>query len=131
MATLDDLRAIAAGLPETVVNEEGQFGLAVPVKGKAKGFVWGWLERIHPKKARVVNNSVVAVVVPNLTAKEIILGSYDPSQVFTEPHYNNYPAVLVRLEAIDPSDLSELVIEAWRCKAPKALVDAYDARATN
>lgn len=128
MATLDDLRAIAAGLPEVTVSEEGQFGLSVPVKGKAKGFVWGWLERIHPKKARVVNNAVMAVVVPNLTAKEVILGSFDPGKVFTEPHYNNYPAVLVRLEAIEVHELADLVIEAWRCKAPKELVTVYDAK---
>lgn len=110
------------------MNDEEQFGLAVPVKGKPKGFVWAWRERVHPKKARVINPGVMAVVVPNLTAKEVILGSFDPSVVFTEPHYNNYPAVLVRLETIDVESLSELVIEAWRCKAPKALVDAYDAQ---
>ncbi|MGV3617412.1 MAG: hypothetical protein ACO1SV_18965 [Fimbriimonas sp.] len=129
MATLDDLRAIAATLPETIVAEGDRFGLAVPVKGKEKGFVWAWLERVHPKKARVVNNDVMAVVVPNLTAKDIILNAHDPNQIFTEPHYQGYPAVLVRLDRVDLDVLTDLVIEAWRCKAPKALVEAYDVAA--
>lgn len=127
MATHDDLRAIAAGLPETIVDDGERFGLAVPDKGKAKGFVWAWLERVDPKKARVINNEVMAIVVPGLAAKEVILAAHDPSVIFTEPHYNNYPAVLVRLANIDVPTLTDLVVEAWRCKAPKALVKAYDA----
>jgi hypothetical protein len=45
---------------------------------------------------------------------------------FTEPHYNGYPAILVRLAAIDPDELEELIVDAWRCMAPKATVAAYD-----
>lgn len=129
MVSLDDLRALAAGLPETVVSEDDRFALSVPVKGKLKGYVWAWLERVHPKKARVVNNGVMAVAVPGLSAKEVILNAHDPSQIFTEPHYNGYPAVLVRLENVDLDVLTDLVVEAWRCKAPRPLVEAYDARA--
>jgi hypothetical protein len=126
MATLDDLRALAVRLPETVVSEDERFALSVPVKGKLKGFVWAWMERVDPKKARVVNNGVMAVSVPGLSAKEVILGAHDPSVIFTEPHYNGYPAVLVRIAAIDVEELNDLVVDAWRCKAPKHLVKAYD-----
>jgi len=47
-------------------------------------------------------------------------------KLFTEPHYNGYPAVLVRLPLIDPVELEELIVDAWRCQAPRALVEAWE-----
>lgn len=124
MTTQDDIRRIAAGLPGAFEGGE-RFGFSVTNKGKAKGFLWSWLERIHPKKARVINDSVIAVSTRNLTEKEIILGS-DSEKFFTEPHYNGYPAVLVRLDAISPDELAPLIVEAWRCKAPRDLLRQFD-----
>lgn len=124
MATLDDVRRICSKLPGATEGE-GRFGFSVEVKGKAKGFVWSWAERIHPKQARVPNDGVLAVTVPGLDAKEVILGS-DSEKFFTEPHYNGFPAVLVRLEAISADELEDLIVEAWRCKAPKAAVKQFD-----
>ena len=46
---------------------------------------------------------------------------------FTTAHYDNYPAVLVRMEAVDREQLAELIEDAWRLQAPKKLVTAYDA----
>jgi hypothetical protein len=46
----------------------------------------------------------------------------DPEKFFTEPHYNGYPAVLVRLAAVDEPELRELLVDAWRIQAPKPLV---------
>ena len=37
------------------------------------------------------------------------------------PHYNGYPAVLVRLSTIDVGLIEDLLTDAWRCKAPKRL----------
>jgi len=45
----------------------------------------------------------------------------DSAKFFTEPHYNGFPAVLVRLPAIDTGELEELIIDAWRCQAPRDL----------
>jgi len=127
MATHDDVRRIAATLPGAFESSAAQFGFSVMVKGKAKGFLWGWMERIHPKKPRVVNNDVLAIVVPNLDIKEILL-NIDESKIFTEPHYNNYPAVLVHLANISAEELEPLVIDAWRTKASPDLVRQYDAQ---
>ncbi len=124
MATHDDVRKIASRLPGAVEGE-GRFGFGVEVKGKAKGFVWSWAERVEPKKARVTNDAVLAVRVPNLTAKELLIAS-DPDRFFTEPHYNGFPAVLVRLGAIAAEELDDLIVEAWRCKAPAALQQMLD-----
>ena len=50
-----------------------------------------------------------------------------PDVFFITPHYENYPAVLVRLDVIDPGQLAELIEDAWRLQAPKRVVAAFDA----
>jgi hypothetical protein len=49
-----------------------------------------------------------------------------PHAFFTTPHYDGAPYVLIRLEAVDPQELAELVEEAWRVRAPERLVAEYD-----
>jgi hypothetical protein len=119
MATQDDVRRIALSLPDTTESAD-HFGFGVLNKDKVKGFAWAWNERIEPKKPRVPNPEVLAVRVANLAEKEELLAA-DPEKFFTEPHYNGFPAVLVRLPAIDASELAELITDAWRCQAPSAL----------
>jgi hypothetical protein len=51
----------------------------------------------------------------------------EPDVFFITPHYDGYPAVLVRLEAVDPAQLAELIEDAWRVQAPKRVVAAFDA----
>ena len=70
---------------------------------------------------------VLGARVEHLGAKEALLQS-DPGVFFTTPHFDGYPAVLVRLERIDPEALEEVVVEAWLDRAPKRLVTAYLAR---
>jgi hypothetical protein len=117
MATQADVRRIALSFPET---EEGKdrFAFSVRNKDKLKGFVWVWMERITPKKPRVANAGVIAVRVPSLTDKDMLI-SAEPEKYFTEPHYNGFPAVLVRLPAVSLGQLEELIADAWRCLAPK------------
>ena len=126
MATEEDVRRIALALPE-VVELPDRLRFVVMNKGKEKGVVWSWLERIDPKKGRVENRSVVAIRVADLEEKELLLTA-DEGKFFTEPHYNGYPAVLVRLAAIGADELEGLIVEAWRCQAPKELVRHYEAQ---
>lgn len=49
-----------------------------------------------------------------------------PAAFFSTPHYDGHPYVLARLDAVDPVELAELVEEAWRLRAPKRLVAAWD-----
>jgi hypothetical protein len=44
-------------------------------------------------------------------------------------HYRDYPAVLVRLPAVRPELLAELLADSWARKAPKALVAKHRAGA--
>jgi hypothetical protein len=121
MATQDDVRRIALSLPETSEAED-HFGFSVRNKGKPKGFAWAWNERIEPEKPRVPRPDVLAVRVASQAEKAGLLAA-DPARFFTEPHYNGFPAVLVRLPAIDTGELEELIIDAWRCQAPRALAE--------
>lgn len=119
MATQQDVRRIALSLPETSEAAD-HFGFGVFNKGKLKGFAWSWNERIDPKQPRAPNPEVLAVRVASVAEKEELLAA-DPEKFFTEPHYNGFPAVLVRLPAIGVGELAELITDAWRCQAPRAL----------
>jgi hypothetical protein len=120
----DDVRRIALSLPATAEGED-HFAFSVLNGSKPKGFVWAWAERVHPKKPRVPNPGVVVVRVADEQDKQALLAT-DTSKFFTEPHYNGFPAVLVRLAAIEPDELEELVTDAWRCQAPPKLVKQFD-----
>jgi hypothetical protein len=50
---------------------------------------------------------------------------------FTTPHTDGYPAVLVRLAAIDVRELTELITDAWLAQAPKTLAKIFLANATS
>ncbi len=122
MATQADVRRIALALPGTEEAAD-RFAFSVTNKGKLKGFAWVWMERVTPKKPRVPNPGVVAVRVANLAQRDLLL-SAEPKKFFTEPHYNGFPAVLVRLEAVTVADLKVLIAEAWRCQAPREITSA-------
>jgi len=118
MATRDDVRRIALSLPEA--GEEGGFSFVVA----GKGFAWPWMERIHPKRPRVPHPEVMGVRVANELEKQSLL-ALDPEIFFTEPHYDGYPAVLVRLPAIDVGLLEKVLTDAWRSRAPRRLVQDF------
>jgi hypothetical protein len=110
---LNDLQRIALSLPGAI-QEEGRIAYSVLNKGKLKGFAWVWLERLEPKKARVPNLEVIAIRVRNAMEKETLIAEA-PAKFFTEPHYNGFPAVLVRLDAVDVGELEALLVNGWRC----------------
>jgi hypothetical protein len=124
VADWEDVRRIALALPET--SEETSRGLASwSVRGKA--FVW---ERpLRRSDLKVLGSSapsgpILGARVEHLVAKEALLAS-DPRVFFTTPHFDGYPAVLVRLRQITAQDLEEVIVEAWLTRAPKRLVQQY------
>ncbi len=115
MPTQADVRRIALSLPET---EEAPdvFAFSVRRGAAAKGFAWVWRERVAPKRPRVPNAGVLAVRVANVAQRDLMIAA-EPAKFFTEPHYNGFPAVLVRLDAVSLADLETLLAEGWRCQA--------------
>src|SRR5258708_3983219 len=126
MATRADVRRIALSLP-AAEEASDHFAFSVPRNGKLKGFVWVWMERVTPKKSRVPNPGVIAVRVANVGQRDLLI-SAEPAKFFTEPHYNGFPAVLVRLDAVSVADLKLLIAEAWRCQAPPELAEGKRRR---
>ena len=114
MATLGDVQRLALELPGVVED-----GPSYRVGGRL--FAWPWLERVHPRKARVANLDVYVVHVASEAVK-FELAATEPEIFFTEPHFNGYSAVMVRLEAVSVSRLRELLRASWRLRAPKELL---------
>jgi hypothetical protein len=124
MATWDDVRRIALGLPET--SEEVSWGHA-HWRVKGKGFVWERPLRRSDLEALgdgAPDGAILGARVEHLVAKEALLAD-NPDVSFTTPHFDGYPAVLVRLDEISVDDLEEVIVEAWLCRAPKRLAQAY------
>ena len=121
MATWDDVRRIALALPET--TERGSHDDLSAWRVRDKMFVWDRPLRKGDLAAlgdAAPDGPVLGARVPDLGAKEALLAD-DPEVYFTTPHFDGYPAVLVRLDRIDVDELTELVTEAWFARAPKRL----------
>ena len=72
------------------------------------------MEEAGRAEARCVEQlDVFAVRVADEEEKQVLIAS-DPEKFFTEPHYNGFPAVLIRLAAIENDELAELITDAWR-----------------
>jgi len=124
VATWDDVRRIALELPET---SEGVSRDLRTWRVKDKGFVWERPLRRADLEAlgdAAPDGPILGARVEHLVAKEALLAD-DPSVFFTTPHFDGYPAVLVRLERIGLEDLREVIVEAWLARAPKRLAEAY------
>lgn len=72
------------------------------------------------------NPDALVVRVIDLADREALLKGR-PDVFFSTPHYDGYPYVLVRLDAVDPAELAELIEDAWRLRAGKRAIAAYDA----
>ena len=124
MATFDDVRRIALGLPET---NEGRTRGNMFWRVRDKGFVW---ERPLRKTDLAAlgddapEGPILGVRVEHLGAKEALLAD-DPAVFFTIPHFDGYPAVLVLLDIIELDELEEVIVDAWLARAPKRLVQKY------
>jgi hypothetical protein len=125
MATWPDVKRIALSLPQTVEKSPRDFRI------KDKLLAWerplrksdlAALGKAAPKGA------ILGVWVPDLDAKDAWLAAR-PDVFFTTPHFDGYPAVLVRLAKIDAKLLRALLTEAWLARAPKALVAEFRGRA--
>jgi len=125
VATWDDVRRIALSLPET--DERISRDLRQWVV-KDKGFVWERPLRRSDLEALgddAPDGPILGVRVEHLGAKEALLRSDENDVFFTTPHFDGYPAVLAQLDRISVEELEEVIVEAWLCRAPKRLAQAY------
>jgi len=124
VASWDDVRRVALALPETS-EDRSRGNLVWLVKDKL--FVWERPLRrsdLHALGDAAPEGPILAARVEHLGAKEALLAD-DSGVFFTTPHFDGYPAILVKLDAICAEDLEETIVEAWLARAPKRLAKAY------
>ena len=120
MADWEDVRRAAMALPE--VSDGSSYGSRAWTVRK-KGFVWERPLRrgdIDALGAAAPDGPVLAARVADVGVKEALIADA-PEVFFTTPHFDGYPAVLIRLDRIPLPELAEVVTEAWRTRAPKRL----------
>ncbi|HET9772537.1 MAG TPA: MmcQ/YjbR family DNA-binding protein [Acidimicrobiia bacterium] len=112
MASEADVRRIALSLPEVI--EKPWFN-SPGFRVKDKSFL----------RIRSEAEGGLVVFVADLEEKEMLLAS-DPAKFFTTPHYDGYPVVLVNLPAVGVDELTELIADSWRVKAPKRVLRDHE-----
>ncbi len=125
MATWRDVRRIALALPGAT-EEATSSGKAAWIVNK-KFFTW---ERPLRKSdfAALGNMAptgpILGIMTADLEMKEVLLAS-DPAVYFTTPHFDGYPAVLIRLGKITSNELKDVIVEAWLARAGKRAAAAF------
>lgn len=112
MPSWEDVVAIATGYPGVV--ETTSFGTPSLKVGKR------FLGRL-----RTAPDALVLKTTDMEERAALLAGR--PDVFFTIPHYDGYPAVLVRLDRIETALLEELVEDAWRTYALERHLAEHDA----
>jgi len=127
MARMADLDELALAMPQTTKE--------LSEDGRPSYHVHGKLFCIHRnRRADAIDpetgerlDDVLMFRVADLGVKELLL-SDARGVYFTTPHFDGYPAVLVRipdLERLDREELGDMVAEAWLTKAQKRAAKAW------
>jgi hypothetical protein len=111
MVTIDDVRALAAGLPRSYEAH---------VRGRVK-FRVGRIVYLAFSR----DQTLMGFAFPK-EEREALLQTYPEKFLRPEPADLRYNWVLARLDALDEDELRELVFDAWRMVVPKRLAAASD-----
>ena len=105
-AAFQPVRRAVTGLPE--VEESTSYGTpALKVRGK-------FLTRLK-------EDGETIVLRVDFDSRDAMM-RVQPDVFYITDHYRDYPAVLVRLKAVNRAQLRELLADAWRLVAPRSLV---------
>jgi len=126
MATLQDVERLVAALPETEETmRHGHRSWAVGGKVYAweRPFSKADLKRFGDETPP--DDPIVAIRVEDLGEKEAVLAARAADGFFTIPHFDNYAAVLVELDKVSESVLSEALLDGWLVFAPSEVAKAH------
>ena len=121
-----DLDALALAMPHTTKELAADGRPSYLVHGKMFCFHRGQ-RRDAVDAAGERLDDVLMFRVPDLDVKELLLAD-DRGVFFTTPHFDGYPAVLVRirqLALVERDELRDLVAEAWLTRAKKRVAKAW------
>ncbi|MEE6168213.1 MULTISPECIES: MmcQ/YjbR family DNA-binding protein [unclassified Mycolicibacterium] len=121
MADWDDVARVAARMPETSETS--------PRTWRVRKKLVAWERPLRKADLAALGDDapdgeILGARVPDEGVKWALIAD-NPAIYFTTPHFDGYPAILVRLSAIDVPELTELITESWLTQAPKTLVRSF------
>ena len=121
MATWTDVSRLMKGLP-AVERAPGKREWRVGKK------LLAWERPLRPADRKALgadapSGPILGVHVP-LEGKQLLLAS-QPEVYFTTPHFDGWPAILIRLPVIPVDELRELLQQSWLARAPKKLAAQF------
>lgn len=127
MATFEQLDRIARSLPEVTARLTADDRPEYRVREKAFVFLRPpRKDAVDPETGERMDD-VLVFRTAGLEGKERLLA--DPAlPLFTTPHFDGWPGVLLRLRhlgEVSEAALRELVVQAWLVQAPKRLGKAW------
>jgi hypothetical protein len=127
MATMADLDRLAMAMPETTKEVADDGRPSYHVHGKMYCFHRSRRpDAVDPDTGERMDD-VLMFRVPDEGVKELLL-SDGRGIYFTTPHFNGYPAILMRipsLKQLDRQELADLVAESWLTRAQKRVAKAW------
>jgi hypothetical protein len=121
VATWDDVRRAVSELPETAEPS--------PRNWRVRKKLIAWERPLRKADVAALgtdapDGDILGARVADEGVKFALIAD-DPGVYFTTPHFDGYPAVLVRLAEIGVPELEELITEAWLAQAPKTLARRF------
>lgn len=124
MATWDDVARIVGGLPLTGEPAPHDWRVGKKLMAWERPLRKSDLEAMAQAGTEPPAGDILGVRVADEGIKFALVAD-EPEVYFTTPHFDGYPAVLVKLAEIGISDLEDLITEAWLTQAPKKLVQEF------
>ena len=111
MVTADELRRVVLALPEAEERE-----------------TWGHPTfRVRDKMFAALSDDGQLASVKATRQEQAALVAAAPETFGVPAYVGRHGWVSIQLATVDPAELGELVVEAWRQTAARRLVSAYDA----
>jgi hypothetical protein len=124
VATWDDVARIVGGLPLTSEPSPHDWRVGKKLVAWERPLRKSDREALAAAGSQPPAGDILGVRVSDEGVKFALIAD-EPRVYFTTPHFDGYPAVLVKLAEIDVIGLEELITEAWLTQAPKKLVREF------
>jgi hypothetical protein len=124
VATWNDVASIVGGLALTSEPSPHDWRVGKKMLAWERPLRPADLEALTQIGAEPPEGDILAVRVSDEGVKFALIAD-EPGIYFTTPHFDGYPAVLVKLAEIEVPGLEELITEAWLTQAPKKLVEEF------
>jgi hypothetical protein len=124
MATWDDVATVVGELQLTEERSPHEWRVGKKLIAWERPLRKSDYDALTAAGEEAPQGDILGVRVPDEGVKFALIAD-EPERYFTTPHFDGYPAVLVKLAAIDERGLRELIVDAWLTQAPKRLVQEF------